>query len=190
MLRKKPPGKLLPRAHEVEREHRVMAALADTDVPVPRMRLLCQDETILGTPFFVMDHVEGRVFPDRVMREGTPAHRAAVYEDLARVLAALHRVDWRAVGLEGFGRPDGYIERQLRRWTDQLIRTTQLTRPLPVMEKIRDWLLAHIPQIQATTIVHGDFKLDNVMWEVEGDGARVMKPPCGWLLNTATNSVR
>ncbi len=102
VLRKKPPGKLLPRAHEVEREHRVMAALADTDVPVPRMRLLCDDQAVLGTPFFVMDHVAGRVFPDRVMREETPAHRAAVYEDLARVLAALHSVDWRAVGLDGF----------------------------------------------------------------------------------------
>src|SRR3984885_5161856 len=93
VLRKKPPSKLLPRAHEVEREHRVMAALAETAVPVPRMRLLCEDETVLGTPFFVMDHVPGRVFPDRVMREETPAHRAAVDEDLAFVLAALHRVD-------------------------------------------------------------------------------------------------
>jgi aminoglycoside phosphotransferase (APT) family kinase protein len=108
VLRKKPPGTLLPRAHEVEREYRVMAALTDTDVPVPRMHLLCDDESVLGTAFFVMDYVAGRVFPDRVLREETPAHRAAVYQDLARVLAALHRVDWRAVGLEGFGRPEGY----------------------------------------------------------------------------------
>jgi aminoglycoside phosphotransferase (APT) family kinase protein len=163
VLRKKPPGKLLPRAHEVEREHRVMAALADTDVPVPRMRLLCRDESVLGTPFFVMDHVPGRVFPDRVMREGTPAHRAAVYEDLARVLAALHRVDWRAVGLEGFGRPEGYMQRQVTLWTRQW-QAAQLE-DVPAMDLLARWLPEHLPpdDAAAACIAHGDYRLGNVL---------------------------
>ncbi|MGH3596474.1 MAG: phosphotransferase [Mycobacterium sp.] len=162
VLRKKPPGKLLPRAHEVEREHRVMAALADTDVPVPRMRLLCRDESVLGTPFFVMDHVPGRVFPDRVMREGTPADRAAIYEDLARVLAALHRVDWRAVGLEGFGRPEGYMQRQVALWTRQW-RAAQLE-DMPTMDLLAQWLPGHLPPDDATAcITHGDYRLGNVL---------------------------
>ena len=162
VLRKKPPGKLLPRAHEVEREHRVMAALAETDVPVPRMRLLCQDETILGTPFFVMDHVQGRVFPDRVMREGSPAHRAAVYEDLARVLAALHRVDWRAAGLEGFGRPEGYMQRQVALWTRQW--QAARMEDMPAMDLLAQWLPDHLPPDDAPScIAHGDYRLGNVL---------------------------
>jgi len=162
VLRKKPPGKLLPRAHEVEREYRVMAALAQTDVPVPRMRLLCQDETILGTPFFVMDHVEGRVFPDRVMREGAAAHRAAVYEDLARVLAALHRVDWRAVGLEGFGRPEGYMQRQVALWTRQW--QAARMEDMPAMDLLAEWLPDHLPpDDEPACIAHGDYRLGNVL---------------------------
>jgi aminoglycoside phosphotransferase (APT) family kinase protein len=163
VLRKKPPGKLLPRAHEVDREHRVMAALANTDVPVPRMRLLCEDESVLGTSFFVMDHVPGRVFPDRVMRECTPEHRAAIYEDLARVLAALHRVDWRAVGLEGFGRPDGYMQRQVALWTRQW-QAAQLE-DMPAMDLLAQWLPDHLPpdDAAAACIAHGDYRLGNVL---------------------------
>src|SRR5690242_8468559 len=162
VLRKKPPGKLLPRAHEVEREHRVMAALAGTDVPVPRMQLLCEDESVLGTTFFVMDHVPGRVFPDRVMREETPEHRAAVYEDLARVLAALHRVDWRAVGLEGFGRPEGYMQRQVALWTRQW--EAARMEDMPAMDQLATWLPAHLPADDARPcIAHGDYRLGNVL---------------------------
>jgi len=163
VLRKKPPGKLLPRAHEVEREHRVMAALAETDVPVPRMLLLCEDETILGTPFFVMEHVVGRVFPDRVLREDTPTHRAAVYEDLARVLAALHRVDWRAVGLEGFGRPEGYMQRQVALWTRQW-QAVQMEQ-MPAMDLLAQWLPDHLPHDDdaPACIAHGDYRLGNVL---------------------------
>jgi aminoglycoside phosphotransferase (APT) family kinase protein len=139
-----------------------MAALAETEVPVPRMRLLCQDETILGTPFFVMDHVEGRVFPDRVMREGGPAHRAAVYEDLARVLAALHRVDWRAAGLEGFGRPDGYMQRQVALWTRQW--EAARMEEMPAMDLLAHWLPDHLPPDDAPAcIAHGDYRLGNVL---------------------------
>jgi aminoglycoside phosphotransferase (APT) family kinase protein len=162
VLRKKPPGKLLPRAHEVEREHRVMAALADTQVPVPRMRLLCLDQSVLGTPFFIMDHVPGRVFPDRVMREGTAAQRAAVYEDLAQVLAALHGVDWRAAGLEGFGRPDAYMQRQVALWTRQW--QAARLEDMPAMDLLARWLPTHLPPDDVPAcIAHGDYRLGNVL---------------------------
>lgn len=162
VLRKKPPGKLLPRAHEVEREHRVMAALADTDVPVPRMRLLCDDESVIGTTFFVMDYVSGRIFPDRVMRETTPGHRAAIYEDLAGVLAALHRVDWRAVGLEGFGKPDGYMQRQVALWTRQW--HAARVEDCPAMDLLAGWLPEHLPSDdEPACIAHGDYRLGNVL---------------------------
>jgi aminoglycoside phosphotransferase (APT) family kinase protein len=162
VLRKKPPGKLLPRAHEVSREHRVMAALADSDVPVPRMRLLCQDESIIGTEFFVMDYVPGRLFPDRVMSSCTPEERAAVYEDLARVLAALHRVDWRAVGLEGFGKPEGYMQRQVALWTRQW--EAARVEEMPAMDLLARWLPEHLPSDdEPACIAHGDFRLGNVL---------------------------
>ena len=102
----------------------------------------------------------------------TPTQRRAISERMVDLLVALQAVDWRAVGLEGFGRPDGYIERQVRRWSDQLERTIPKTRPLPVMAKIREWLAAHMPQAQAATIVHGDYKLDNVMWDPSGEEPR------------------
>jgi aminoglycoside phosphotransferase (APT) family kinase protein len=161
VLRKKPPGALLPRAHAVEREYRIMAALADSGVPVPPMRLLCEDESVLGTPFFVMDHVKGRVFPNRVMRSGTPADRAAVYEDLARVLAALHRVDFRAVGLADFGRPENYMARQVALWTRQWEASS--VEEWPAMDWLVKWLPEHLPPDEEATIAHGDYRLGNVL---------------------------
>lgn len=162
VLRKKPPGKLLPRAHEVEREHAVIAALADSDVPVPTSRLLCDDRSVIGTEFFVMDYVPGRVFADRVMREGTPDDRAAIYEDLARVLGALHRVDWRQAGLDGFGRPSGYMERQVALWTRQW-HAVQVEAN-PEMELLAEWLPRRLPVDDSEScIVHGDYRLGNVM---------------------------
>ena len=162
VLRKKPPGKLLPRAHEVEREHRVMAALAATDVPVPRMRLMCQDESGIGTPFFVMDYVAGRIFTDPGLRSCTPADRAAIYQDLARVLAALHGVDWRAVGLDGFGRPEGYMQRQVALWTRQW--QAARVEDMPVMDMLARWLPQHLPpDDEPACIAHGDYRLGNVL---------------------------
>ncbi|UMB72004.1 phosphotransferase [Mycobacterium paraterrae] len=185
VLRKKPPGKLLPRAHEVEREHRVMAALADSDVPVPRMRLLCNDESVLGTTFFVMDHVRGRVYPDRVMREETPEHRAAVYEDLARVLAALHRVAWRAVGLENFGRPDGYMQRQVALWTRQW--EAARMEEMPAMDLLARWLPDHVPHDdEHPCIAHGDYRLGNVV--LHPTQPRVVAV-LDWELSTIGNSL-
>lgn len=162
VLRKKPPGKLLPRAHEVEREHRVMSALADSEVPVPAMRLLCTDDSVIGTTFFVMDYVPGRVFPDPLMPSSTPAERAGVYEDLARVLAALHRVDWRAVGLDGYGKPQGYMQRQVALWTRQW--EAARVEEMPEMDLLAAWLAAHLPpDDEPACIAHGDYRLGNVL---------------------------
>ena len=179
-LRRPPRGPLLPTAHDVLREYRVLAALQDSAVPIPRVYASCDDASFIGAPFYLMQYMSGKVIrsglvpSDEPSFADSPAKRRSVSEAMIDLLITLQSVDWRKAGLEGFGRPDGYIERQLRRWTDQLVRTTRLTRPLPVMEKIRDWLAAHMPQDQSATIVHGDFKLDNVMWEVEGDRAWVI----------------
>lgn len=161
VLRKKPPGKLLPRAHQVEREYRILRALEGSEVPVPRARLLCEDDSIIGTAFFVMDHVPGRIFFDRVMTGGTPAERAAVYEDMARVLAALHRIDWRKAGLEGFGRPEGYMARQVALWTRQW--EAAKVEEMPEMDRLAAWLPGHLPAEEEATIAHGDFRLGNLI---------------------------
>ncbi len=162
VLRKKPPGRLLPRAHEVEREHRVMSAVAGTNVPVPRMRLLCTDDSVIGTAFFVMDYVAGRVFPDPTLPDLEPAERAAIFEDLARVLAALHRVDWRVAGLDGFGRPEGYMQRQVALWTRQW--QAARMEQMPEMDLLADWLPQHLPPDEGVAcIAHGDYRLGNVL---------------------------
>lgn len=162
VLRKKPPGKLLPSAHAVEREYTVMAALNASAVPVPTVRLLCEDEGVVGTPFFVMDQVPGRVFPDPTLAALPQAERAACYADLIRVMAALHSIDPAAVGLEGFGRASGYVARQLERWSKQY-RAAALD-PLPAMDTLIDWLAAHLPPDEQQGIVHGDFRPGNMIF--------------------------
>src|SRR5579863_909326 len=170
-LRRPPRGPLLPTAHDVMREYRVLLALQETAVPLPRVYAGCDDPSYIGAPFYLMEQMSGRVVRSPKVPSSetsfadTAEKRLAVSVGMIDLLVALQAVDWRAVGLEKFGRPDGYLERQLKRWTDQLERTLPLTRPLPVMEKIRDWLGAHLPPSQPATIVHGDFKLDNVMWD-------------------------
>src|SRR5277367_2048038 len=119
VLRKKPPGALLPSAHQVDREYRVMSTLGGLGFPVPVMRTLCEDDSIIGTAFYVMDFLEGRIFRDARMPGLAPAERAALYDDLNATLAKLHAVDWRAAGLEDYGRPGNYFERQIGRWTKQ-----------------------------------------------------------------------
>ena len=161
VLRKKPPGKLLPSAHAVEREYRVIRALENSGVPVPRTRLLCEDPEVIGTAFFVMDAVPGRVFPDRVQRDAPPADRAAVYEDMARVLAALHRVDWRAAGLENFGRPENYMARQVALWSRQW--EASRVEDMPAMDRLMEWLPAHLPLDGEASIAHGDYRLGNLI---------------------------
>ena len=163
ILRKQPAGELLPSAHAVDREHRVMAALAATDVPVPEMLHLCADRSVIGTLFYVMEALDGRVVHDGAIPGATAAERAAMYNSMNDVLARLHRVDWQAVGLEGFGRPGNYFARQIDRWTRQW--QASKTRELAAMERLIAWLPGHVPGDDETTIVHGDFRLGNLMFD-------------------------
>jgi len=159
VLRKKPPGRLLPSAHQVDREYRVMSALRKTGVPVPETIALCEDDAVLGTAFFVMRHVPGRVIADPRLPGFTPADRAALYDDTARVLAALHGVDVEAVGLSDFGRPGNYYARQISRWSRQYVDSK--TEDIASMEALMEWLPANVPSSDETGIVHGDYRIGN-----------------------------
>ncbi|MCB2109031.1 MAG: phosphotransferase family protein [Rhodobacteraceae bacterium] len=161
VLRKKPPGKLLPSAHQVEREYAVMKALHGTGIPVPTPLILCEDPEIFGTAFYVMEFIAGRVFPSPGMPDESPAQRKSVYTDMFATLAKLHAVDWRTCGLEGFGRPEGYIRRQIERWTKQY-NATKID-AIPGMERLMSWLPDRIPQGEETAIAHGDFRLGNLI---------------------------
>lgn len=164
VLRKKPPGRLLPSAHQVDREFRVMQALGGIGFPVPAMRALCQDDGVIGQAFYVMDFLEGRIFRDARLPGLPPAERAALYDALNATLARLHAVDWRAAGLEGFGRPGNYFERQIARWTAQY-RGAQ-SEDIADMERLIDALPARIPADDTVTIAHGDYRPENVMFHL------------------------
>lgn len=159
VMRKKPPGQLLKSAHAVDREHRIMTALWDTNVPVPRTYVLCEDESVIGTAFFVMENVEGRVTQALDLPDFTPEDRGALYEDFANVLAALHAVDYKAVGLESFGREGNYFERQISRWSKQYVASR--TEDLPEMDALMEWLPKNIPESDESTIAHGDYRIGN-----------------------------
>ena len=161
VLRKKPPGQLLSSAHQVDREYRVMKAL-DGHIPVPKMRALCEDAEVIGTSFYVMDYLEGRIFRDAMLPDLAPAERAAVYDDLNATLAKLHQVDFAAVGLGDYGRPGNYFERQVARWTRQY-RDAE-SESIPAMDALIERLPARIPADQSVTIAHGDYRLENVMY--------------------------
>ena len=161
VLRKKPPGKLLPSAHRVDREHRVQAALRDTDVPVAHMHLYCDEPSIIGTEFYVMDFVEGRLIASAALPDFEPAERRAFYEDYIRVMTALHGVDHKAVGLEDFGRPGNYYTRQISRWSQQYVASK--TDEIDAMENLMAWLPENVPSSDETTIVHGDFRIGNLI---------------------------
>jgi len=162
VLRKKPPGQLLASAHQVDREYRIMKALAQTDVPVPTMRVLCEDPEVIGTTFYVMDFLPGRIFRDATLPDQTPAERAAIYDELNATLAKLHKVDFVAVGLGDFGRAGGYFERQLSRWIKQY-RGAE-TELIPEMEQLIEELPARLPADDSVSIAHGDYRLENVMF--------------------------
>ena len=162
VLRKKPPGKLLPSAHAVEREHRIIAALQGSGVPVPRVHALCEDPTVIGTPFFVMDHVEGRVFRDVNLPGVASAERAAIYDAMNEALAIYHQLDWRAMGLADFGRSGSYFARQFDRWAKQY--DAARTIDIPAMENLKAWLATHMPTDDETTLVHGDYRLENMIF--------------------------
>ena len=161
VLRKKPAGEVLPSAHAVDREHRVMTALFETDVPVPRTLFYHGEDDVVGTPFYVMERLEGRVVHDNALPGMAAEERAAVYRSMAETLAKLHAVDWQAVGLEGYGRPGEYFERQIARWSKQW--QLSKTKELPDVERLIAWLPQHVPPDNLATIVHGDFRLGNVM---------------------------
>ena len=166
VLRRPPRGAFLPTAHDVGREYRVLSALAETSVRAPRPILMCDDASVIGAPFYLMERVEGAVMrnalPDTFQKD--VGCRPAIGEELVDALVELHGVDWRAVGLDGFGKPSGYLERQLKRWKGQLALTEPLTRPLDDLHRVGRWLQEHIPAAGEVTIVHGDYKLDNVAY--------------------------
>ena len=161
VLRRKPPGKLLPSAHAVDREYRVQQALARQGFPVAAPRLYCADESIIGTPFYVMDYVAGRVFWDPDMPGSDPAERAAVYDAMNATLARLHAFDPAAIGLSNFGRGENYVARQVERWSKQY-RASQ-TESVDAMEQLMTWLPAHLPPPAPVRLVHGDYRLDNLI---------------------------
>jgi len=162
VLRRKPPGKLLPSAHAVDREFRVMRALAPTDVPVAHCLCLCADESVIGSMFYVMAYVAGRVFWDPLLPGMTREQRGAIYDETNRVIAALHSVDPAAVGLSDYGRPGNYFARQIDRWSRQY--KASETEPIAAMDALIAWLPHNIPPGDATSIVHGDFRLDNLIF--------------------------
>jgi aminoglycoside phosphotransferase (APT) family kinase protein len=163
VLRRKPPGALLPSAHAVDREFRVIRALHETPVPVPRAMCYCGDETVIGTAFYVMEYVDGRIFWDHALPGLTPQQRGAVYDELSRVIAELHRLDPAAVGLQDFGKPGNYVARQIARWTKQY-RAAELER-IDAMECLIDWLPRNVPLVEPLGLTHGDFRLDNVIFD-------------------------
>jgi len=159
-----PRSKLLPSAHAIEREFRVMAALAGTDVPVAKMYALCDDESVVGRDFYLMEYVAGRVLWDQSLPDMSKSERGAIYDEMNRVIAALHSVDYQAIGLGDYGKPGNYFSRQIERWTKQY--KLSETESIPSMDALMEWLPQHIPHEDAdlTTIVHGDYRLDNLMF--------------------------
>jgi aminoglycoside phosphotransferase (APT) family kinase protein len=162
VLRRKPPGNLLPSAHAVDREHRVMKALGETGFPVPAMRGLCEDDSVIGTAFYVMDFVEGRIFWDPYLSDLPTEERGAIYDASNATLARLHSVDPGAVGLGDYGKPGNYFQRQIGRWTKQY--KAAETQPIPAMDQLIEWLPANAPEQERVSIVHGDYRLDNMIF--------------------------
>ncbi|MFB9149890.1 phosphotransferase family protein [Roseovarius ramblicola] len=180
VLRRKPPGVLLKSAHAVEREYRVQRALAGTDVPVARMHALCEDETVIGTPFYIMEEVTGRIFDAPAMPGLEPSGRGAIIDEMNRVLAAIHDVDLAAAGLDDYGPGGNYYARQCARWTKQYRATA--TDDVPGMERLIDWLAANLPDDDGQRcLVHGDYRLDNLIFAPDAPGIRAV---IDWELST------
>ena len=161
VLRRKPPGHLLPSAHAIEREHQVMTALQGSGVAVPKTHLLCEDINIIGTPFFIMEYVDGHPISDATLPDRPAEERRAIFRSMIEMLARLHSVDWRAAGLANYGKPGNYVARQVHRWTTQY-RASETER-IDAMERLIDWLPAHIPAGDAASIVHGDYRPGNLL---------------------------
>jgi aminoglycoside phosphotransferase (APT) family kinase protein len=162
VLRRKPPGALLPSAHAVDREYRVMGALANTGIPVPRMLALCEKDDVIGSMFFVMEYLEGRTFLDPALPQLDPTQRRELYAEQLRILARLANLNPESVGLGDYGKPGDYVARQVNRWTRQY-RASE-TQVILDMEHLIDWLPAHLPpEVCRPALVHGDFRLDNLL---------------------------
>ena len=157
-----PVAKLLPSAHAIEREFRVLSALAATDVPVPQVYCLCDDESVIGRAFYVMQFVEGRVIWNQSLPDMSKAKRAEIYDEMNRVIAALHSVDYAAIGLADFGKPGNYFARQIGRWSKQY--QASETEKIDEMDRLIEWLPKNIPPGDETTIVHGDYRMDNLIF--------------------------
>jgi aminoglycoside phosphotransferase (APT) family kinase protein len=161
-----PAAKLLPSAHAIEREYAVMSGLAGSNVPVPRMLCLCEDESVIGRAFYIMAFMEGRIFWDQSLPGMAPAERTAIYLEMNRVLAALHTVDYARRGLASYGKPGNYFERQIGRWSKQYV--ASITEPIAQMDQLMAWLPEHIPAMARdpamVSVVHGDYRLDNLMF--------------------------
>jgi aminoglycoside phosphotransferase (APT) family kinase protein len=166
VLRRKPAGQLLPSAHAVDREFRVTRSLHGHGVPVARPLCLCVDETVIGTMFYVTSYVRGRNFWDPRLPGMTPLERAAIYDEMNRVLATLHGVDFGSLGLADYGKPGNYFARQIARWSTQY-RASETGR-IEAMERLLAWLPAHIPSGDETVLVHGDYRIDNLIFATDG----------------------
>jgi len=162
VVRRKPAGQLLRSAHAIDREYRVLKALSEAGFPVPTPHAYCDDASIIGSEFYVMSFADGRVYWDPALPQESPQSRQAIYAEAARVIARLHDIDFRAVGLEGFGKQGGYLGRQIKRWTEQY-RASQ-TDSLEAMERLIDWLPRHLPPNDEVSVVHGDFRFDNLVF--------------------------
>lgn len=162
VMRRKPPGKLLPSAHAVDREYRVITALGQTGFPVARTYALCTDESVIGAMFYVMDYVQGRVLWDPTLPGMASGERRAIYDEVNRVIARLHRVDYAAIGLADYGKPGNYFQRQIDRWSRQY--KASETERIEAMDRLIEWLPKNIPAGDATSIVHGDYRIDNVIF--------------------------
>ena len=164
VLRRKPPGQLAEGAHAIEREARILTALGTVDFPVPQVHGLCEDPAVIGTAFYVMDLVEGRIFWDATLPDVPADERSAYFDAMATTLARLHDIDYRAIGLEDYGRPDGYVARQVRRWSRQYQADLAEAGTEKNLEALIDWLPEHMPADGPPSIVHGDFRIDNMIF--------------------------
>jgi aminoglycoside phosphotransferase (APT) family kinase protein len=164
VLRKQPAGMVLPSAHAIDREYRVLSALRGTDVPVPEPLHYCSEREVLGTPFYLMERLQGRIFHEYATPGIAPGERTALYEAMGATMAALHRLDFKAVGLGDYGRPGNYFERQLKRWSQQWAQFRRGDDDNPALDRIVAWLSERVPESELLTLCHGDFRIGNVMF--------------------------
>ena len=179
VLRRKPPGKLLPSAHAVDREYKVITALNKTDIPIPKTYCFCEDQNIIGTSFFLMEYVEGKIFWDLLLPESNKEERRRIYLSMNETISKLHSVNFTRIGLGDYGKYENYMARQIHRWSKQY--KDSETQHIPEIENLIDWLPKNIPEDEETSIVHGDFRLDNMVFD---ENTLEVKAILDWELST------